>query len=147
MSQLYVPNPIETDVSTFNFSQKNYQRSHKRLEINQGQLVKLVFNKSQVRHPCKGEIVNDSFNGCSLIIREKWLRKCDFNLQREQPFYNGKKLLILIKDIEPINAEIMWSKELDNHHVRIGVKYLVSKLLKTKLFFKKTGIQNIRLTS
>ena len=142
MTQLSFPNLTETDMLSIDSSQKNYKRSHKRLEINKGELVKLVFNQSQVRRPCKGEIINYSFNGCSLMLREKWLRKYDFNLQKEQPFRTGKKLLILIKDIEPIHAEIMWSKELDNHNFRIGVKYLGSKLLKTQLFLKKTGFTN-----
>lgn len=142
MTQLSFPNLTETDMLSVDSSQKNYKRSNKRLEINKGQLVQLVFNKSQVHHPCQGEIINDSFNGCSLMLREKWLNECDFNLQKEQPFDTGKKLLILMKDIEPIHAEIMWSKELDNHDFRLGVKYLVSKLLKTKLFLKKSELTN-----
>lgn len=142
MTQSYVPHPPETDIFSVDSSQENYTRLNKRLEINKGKSVKLVFNQLQVRRPCKGEIVNYSFNGCSLIIRSKWLSKCGLNLQKEQPFRTGKKLLILLKDIEPIHAEVIWSQELDDHNFRIGIKYLGSKLLKTKLFLKKTGLIN-----
>ncbi|MDJ0511277.1 MAG: hypothetical protein QNJ64_18790 [Crocosphaera sp.] len=140
MTQLSFSNLTQSNIISLDASDKNYQRYNKRLEINKGKSVKLVFNQAQIRYPCEAKIINDSFNGCGLIIREEWLNQCDFNLQRDQPFMPGKKLLLLIQDIEPIQAQIMWSKELDGHDFRIGLKYLCSKILKTQLFLQKTAL-------
>ncbi|MDJ0601173.1 MAG: hypothetical protein QNJ37_20315 [Crocosphaera sp.] len=107
---------------------KVHKRKAKRLGINKGKLVKLVFNQKQVYHPCQGRIIDDSFDGCGLLVKSN------------EKIYKGKQLLILIENLEPIKAEIMWSQLIGNNEFRIGVKYLGSKDLKTKLFFEKTNL-------
>ncbi|MGK7956548.1 MAG: hypothetical protein AB4063_15065 [Crocosphaera sp.] len=103
-----------------------HQRKTKRLGINKGQLVKLVFNQEQVHRPCEATVVDDSFHGCGLLVNSN------------EQIYKDQKILILIEDIEPIKAKVMWFQSIGNDQFRMGVKYVSSKALKTKLFFQKT---------
>ncbi|MDJ0658618.1 MAG: PilZ domain-containing protein [Crocosphaera sp.] len=109
---------------------KLHQRKTKRLGINKGQFVKLVFKQKQVYSPCKATIIDDSFNGCGLLVKSN------------EKVKKGQKVLILIENMEPIKAQIMWIQPVDDHRFRMGVKYLSSKSLKTKLFFQKTNSNN-----
>ncbi|MDJ0729492.1 MAG: PilZ domain-containing protein [Crocosphaera sp.] len=120
---------IETQVTEL-LPLKSHQRKTKRVEINKGQLVKLVLNQEQIYCPCQATIIDDSFNGCGLLVKSG------------EKLSKGQKLLILIENLEPIKAQIMWSQPVDNNEFRIGVKYLSSKNLKTKLFFQKTNSHN-----
>lgn len=107
-----------------------HQRKTKRLGINKGQLVQLVFNQQQVHHPCQGTVMDDSFHGCGLLVNS------------DERIYKGQKVLILIDDIEPIKSEVMWVQPIGDTQFRIGVKYLSSKSVKTKLFFQKAHLHN-----
>lgn len=104
-----------------------HQRKTKRLGINKGQLVKLVFNQEQVHRPCEATVVDDSFHGCGLLVNSN------------EQVYKDQKILILIENLEPIKAKVMWVQSMGNNQLRMGVKYVSSKALKTKLFFQKTN--------
>lgn len=108
------------------------RRSSKRLLMNQGQKVQLIFNKEQIYNPCQGTIVDDSFNGCGLMV------ETTNKLLPQQTF------LILIENLEPIQAQIAWSQQIEENRFRIGAKYLTSKSLKTKIFFQKTNTNTVR---
>ncbi len=109
---------------------KSHKRKHRRLDINKGKSVKLVFNEKQVYRPCQAKIIDDSFDGCGLLVTS------------DDKIYKGQRLLILMENIEPVKAEIMWSRQLNDTQFRIGVRYLGSKTLKMKLFFQKTNPEN-----
>ncbi|MDJ0846235.1 PilZ domain-containing protein [Crocosphaera sp.] len=104
-----------------------HQRKTKRVEINKGQFVKLVLNQQQVYAPCEAIIVDDSFHGCGLLVKSN------------ERVNKGQKVLILLENIEPIKAKVMWIQPIDDNRFRMGVQYLSSKSLKTKLFFQKAN--------
>ena len=112
---------------TENWPFNSHQRRMKRVGINKGQLVKLVFNQEQVHDPCQGIVMDDSFHGCGLLVNS------------DEQVYKGQKLLILIENLEPIKSQVMWVQSIGDDQFRIGVKYLTSKSVKTKLFFQKTN--------
>ncbi len=109
---------------------KSHQRKTKRVGINKGQLVQLVFNQEQVYRPCQGTVMDDSFHGCGLLVNS------------DEKVSKGQKVLILIENIEPIKAQVMWVQSIGDTQFRIGVKYLISKTVKTKLFFQKINSPN-----
>ncbi|MEA5511659.1 PilZ domain-containing protein [Crocosphaera sp. UHCC 0190] len=102
------------------------RRRSKRIYVNKGSSIQLVFNQEQINVPFGGVIIDDSFHGCGLIV------KSEEKLCPEQSF------LILMQGMEPIPAKIVWSQQLENNQFKLGVKYVTSKSLKTKIFFQKT---------
>ena len=47
-----------------------------------------------------------------------------------------------MNNIEPIKAEVIWSRNVNNTELEVGIKYIGSKTLKMKLFFQKTNPDN-----
>ncbi|WP_042711313.1 hypothetical protein WH8501_07545 [Crocosphaera watsonii WH 8501] len=122
-------NDTQTEIVT-ELNPKLYKRKHKRLTINQGKLVQIIFNQKEVYSPCQGMILNDSFDGCALLLTS------DHKIDK------GQRLLILMNNIEPIKAEVIWSRNINNTELEVGIKYIGSKTLKMKLFFQKTNPDN-----
>ncbi|MEA5534203.1 PilZ domain-containing protein [Crocosphaera sp. XPORK-15E] len=117
--------PDNTSINQAIISLSN-QRKSKRINLNKGSLIKLVFNQQQINLPSEGVIIDDSFHGCGLMVES------EEKLSPEQSF------LILMQGMEPIPAQIVWSQQIENNQFRLGVKYVTSKSVKTKIFFQKT---------
>ncbi len=122
-------NDIETQMVT-QTQTRLYNRKQRRLKINHGRLVQLIFSQQKTCSPCQAKILDDSFDGCGLRVKS------------DHKIYKGQRLLILMENMEPIKAEVMWSRKLNESEFRVGVKYLGSKTLKMKLFFQKTNPDN-----
>ncbi len=122
-------NDLEMQPVTQNYT-KLYNRKQRRIKINRGKLVKLIFSKEKTCPPCKAKIIDDSFDGCGLLVKS------------DHKIYKGQRLLMLMEQIDPIKAEVIWSQKLNDTDFRVGIKYLGSKTLKTKLFFQKTNPDN-----
>ena len=75
-------NDLEMQPLTQSYT-KLYNRKQRRIKINRGQLVKLIFSKEKTYHPCKAKIIDDSFDGCGLVV------KSNHNI------YKGQKVLML----------------------------------------------------
>ena len=119
-------NDIEMQTLTQTYT-KLYNRKQRRIKINRGKLVKLIFNQEKTYHPCKAKIIDDSFDGCGLLVKS------------DHKVYKGQRLLMLMEEMEPIKAEVIWTQKLNDTEFRVGIKYLGSKTLKIKLFFQKTN--------
>lgn len=57
-------------------------------------------------------ILNESYTGCGLILVD------------EGKFQIGTRLLVKVHPLEPLFAEVVWRKPLEEKVVRIGLKYL-----------------------
>ncbi|EAZ91831.1 hypothetical protein [Crocosphaera chwakensis] len=91
---------------------KLYTRKYRRLKVNKGKSVRLIFNQQQAYCSCQARIIDNFLDGCNLL------------LTTDQKVYKGQKLLILMNNIEPTKAQIIWSRQLNETQFRIGVKYL-----------------------
>ena len=89
------------------------QRKHQRYHNSQGSPVELLTDVEEMTPSFKGMILDDSFEGCGLIVIT------------EEKLLNGQLCKLKIKNLEPILCQIVWLKKLDKNLTRLGLRYLI----------------------